>query len=138
MGRSSTEGMTGFGPVVSVRSKPVPETVVLPHVSAAPATRRLEADVTTSRRSSNTLVSIGRSDVPSAVAVFPSMPLMKERTAICSSRARPSVSSIFTPSDRRCEMVEEREYCLLYTSDAADEEDSVDLGGRRIIKKKKQ
>eukprot|EP00828_Plagiopyla_frontata_P020953 TRINITY_DN27014_c0_g1_i1.p3 TRINITY_DN27014_c0_g1~~TRINITY_DN27014_c0_g1_i1.p3 ORF type:complete len:121 (-),score=27.31 TRINITY_DN27014_c0_g1_i1:23-385(-) len=27
--------------------------------------------------------------------------------------------------------------CLLYTSDAADEEDSVDIGGRRIIKKKK-
>src|SRR5664279_6613431 len=27
--------------------------------------------------------------------------------------------------------------CLLYTSDAADEEDSVDLGGRRIIKKKR-
>eukprot|EP00658_Telonema_sp_P-2_P069487 TRINITY_DN5875_c0_g1_i1.p1 TRINITY_DN5875_c0_g1~~TRINITY_DN5875_c0_g1_i1.p1 ORF type:complete len:263 (+),score=49.41 TRINITY_DN5875_c0_g1_i1:56-844(+) len=26
--------------------------------------------------------------------------------------------------------------CLLYTSDAADEEDSVDLGGRRIIEKK--
>ena len=26
--------------------------------------------------------------------------------------------------------------CLLYTSDAADEEDSVDLGGRSIIKKK--
>ena len=26
--------------------------------------------------------------------------------------------------------------CLLYTSDAADEEDSVDLGGRRIINKK--
>src|SRR5665648_1268712 len=24
--------------------------------------------------------------------------------------------------------------CLLYTSDAADEEDSVDLGGRRILK----
>eukprot|EP00658_Telonema_sp_P-2_P039336 TRINITY_DN28149_c0_g1_i1.p1 TRINITY_DN28149_c0_g1~~TRINITY_DN28149_c0_g1_i1.p1 ORF type:complete len:144 (-),score=41.72 TRINITY_DN28149_c0_g1_i1:56-487(-) len=32
-----------------------------------------------------------------------------------------------------------KEYvCLLYTSDAADEEDSVDLGGRRIIKKKKR
>ena len=28
--------------------------------------------------------------------------------------------------------------CLLYTSDAADEEESVDLGGRRIIKKKKK
>ena len=27
--------------------------------------------------------------------------------------------------------------CLLYTSDAADEEDSVEFGGRRIINKKK-
>ena len=35
--------------------------------------------------------------------------------------------------------VENTEYidsCLLYTSDAADERSSVDLGGRRIIKKK--
>src|SRR5678815_3333995 len=31
----------------------------------------------------------------------------------------------------------ETDYCLLYTSDAADERSSVDLGGRRIIKKKK-
>eukprot|EP00656_Telonema_subtile_P033358 TRINITY_DN3694_c0_g1_i1.p2 TRINITY_DN3694_c0_g1~~TRINITY_DN3694_c0_g1_i1.p2 ORF type:complete len:119 (+),score=13.68 TRINITY_DN3694_c0_g1_i1:76-432(+) len=30
---------------------------------------------------------------------------------------------------------EESKICLLYTSDAADEEDSVDLGGCRIIKK---
>ena len=30
-----------------------------------------------------------------------------------------------------------QEFCLLYTSDAADERSSVDLGGRRIIKKKK-
>ena len=30
----------------------------------------------------------------------------------------------------------ERLSCLLYTSDAADERSSVDLGGRRIIKKK--
>ena len=29
-------------------------------------------------------------------------------------------------------------FCLLYTSDAADEEDSVDLGGRRIIKQNKK
>ena len=28
--------------------------------------------------------------------------------------------------------------CLLYTSDAADEEDSVDIGGRRINKKNKK
>ncbi|WDT36776.1 hypothetical protein PVA38_11010 [Streptococcus pneumoniae D39] len=30
------------------------------------------------------------------------------------------------------------ESCLLYTSDAADEARSVDLGGRRIIKKKQK
>mgnify|MGYP003380301162 CR=1 FL=1 len=30
----------------------------------------------------------------------------------------------------------QRRRCLLYTSDAADERSSVDLGGRRIIKKK--
>ena len=30
----------------------------------------------------------------------------------------------------------QRGACLLYTSDAADERSSVDLGGRRIIKKK--
>ena len=29
-------------------------------------------------------------------------------------------------------------HCLLYTSDAADDGESVDLGGRRIIKKKKK
>ena len=29
-----------------------------------------------------------------------------------------------------------KKHCLLYTSDAADERSSVDLGGRRIIKKK--
>ena len=32
--------------------------------------------------------------------------------------------------------VEVTRACLLYTSDAADERSSVDLGGRRIIKKK--
>ena len=32
--------------------------------------------------------------------------------------------------------IEHFEICLLYTSDAADERSSVDLGGRRIIKKK--
>ena len=33
--------------------------------------------------------------------------------------------------------VEEYQICLLYTSDAADDLLCVDLGGRRIIKKKK-
>ena len=32
---------------------------------------------------------------------------------------------------------ENKKTCLLYTSDAADERSSVDLGGRRIIKKKR-
>ena len=31
--------------------------------------------------------------------------------------------------------VEKFQHCLLYTSDAADDGRSVDLGGRRIIKK---
>ena len=34
--------------------------------------------------------------------------------------------------------LQQPEPCLLYTSDAADERSSVDLGGRRIIKKKKR
>ena len=34
--------------------------------------------------------------------------------------------------------IKKYEDCLLYTSDAADEEDSVDLGGRRANKKKKK
>ena len=36
----------------------------------------------------------------------------------------------------RRHLVEQGAHCLLYTSDAADERSSVDLGGRRIIKKK--
>ena len=34
--------------------------------------------------------------------------------------------------------ITEGKFCLLYTSDAADEEDSVNLVGRRILKKKKR
>ena len=37
----------------------------------------------------------------------------------------------------RDEIAKHAGICLLYTSDAADERSSVDLGGRRIIKKKK-
>ena len=36
------------------------------------------------------------------------------------------------------DMLNLRYVCLLYTSDAADERSSVDLGGRRIIKKKQR
>src|SRR5678809_1625825 len=41
---------------------------------------------------------------------------------------------VFRPSPRQADLM----ICLLYTSDAADERSSVDLGGRRIIKKKKK
>ena len=37
---------------------------------------------------------------------------------------------------QRSSLGERHQTCLLYTSDAADERSSVDLGGRRIIKKK--
>eukprot|EP00658_Telonema_sp_P-2_P044175 TRINITY_DN3202_c0_g1_i3.p2 TRINITY_DN3202_c0_g1~~TRINITY_DN3202_c0_g1_i3.p2 ORF type:complete len:174 (-),score=30.76 TRINITY_DN3202_c0_g1_i3:15-536(-) len=50
------------------------------------------------------------------------------------SRGRPLPGKV---ADNGSEWRERLESCLLYTSDAADEEDSVDLGGRRIIKKKK-
>ena len=40
-------------------------------------------------------------------------------------------------SGRQLALVDALVACLLYTSDAADERSSVDLGGRRSIKKKK-
>ena len=47
-------------------------------------------------------------------------------------------SNLFSPL-RRCDSgLKQYMCCLLYTSDAADERSSVDLGGRRISKKKKK
>ena len=40
------------------------------------------------------------------------------------------------PPDVNLRRALQHQVCLLYTSDAADERSSVDLGGRRIIKKK--
>src|SRR5678815_6149355 len=45
----------------------------------------------------------------------------------------PFPKDVFDIRDTNCAVIP----CLLYTSDAADERSSVDLGGRRIIKKKK-
>ena len=39
--------------------------------------------------------------------------------------------------EKQIKIIEEGNICLLYTSDAADDLLCVDLGGRRIIKKKK-
>ena len=49
------------------------------------------------------------------------------------------VKSVIKRSSNDIEVLKVRDIvCLLYTSDAADERSSVDLGGRRIIKKKTQ
>src|SRR5665648_634490 len=51
---------------------------------------------------------------------------------VAATDPRPAVNEIvFTIIDRYRKIIIDR-ICLLYTSDAADEEDSVDLGGRRI------
>ena len=46
--------------------------------------------------------------------------------------------NIFIPEAFIIKIYNNYRFCLLYTSDAADERSSVDLGGRRIIKKKKK
>ena len=55
----------------------------------------------------------------------------------------PVLLKIVNPLDAKNEELPSKSFhlsqnypCLLYTSDAADERSSVDLGGRRIIKKK--
>eukprot|EP00658_Telonema_sp_P-2_P013168 TRINITY_DN14993_c0_g2_i3.p1 TRINITY_DN14993_c0_g2~~TRINITY_DN14993_c0_g2_i3.p1 ORF type:complete len:237 (-),score=72.13 TRINITY_DN14993_c0_g2_i3:59-724(-) len=78
---------------------------------------------------------------------------VEHRAAAMSAESSPSTSPPPSPSpspqvvcrnweaNGTCRYGEQCFYahtCLLYTSDAADEEDSVDLGGRRIIKKKKK
>ena len=56
---------------------------------------------------------------------------LEEATAsgVFTQKTLASISTVSVESDARSA-------CLLYTSDAADERSSVDLGGRRIIKKK--
>ena len=54
---------------------------------------------------------------------------------------RETLTETFEAAGERDEMHESASLgqaatCLLYTSDAADERSSVDLGGRRILKKK--
>ena len=56
-----------------------------------------------------------------------------ERTVIISEREGSENSYAYLLSEEVQALA-----CLLYTSDAADERSSVDLGGRRIIKKKKK
>ena len=58
---------------------------------------------------------------------------MARRSALGGAEADQQFQVIRFPVQERSQLVD---VCLLYTSDAADERSSVDLGGRRIIKKK--
>ena len=62
--------------------------------------------------------------------------LKDDKYLCCSNFKRPRKSDIFLK--KRLNEPDQNHICLLYTSDAADERSSVDLGGRRIIKKKTQ
>eukprot|EP00658_Telonema_sp_P-2_P054215 TRINITY_DN43141_c0_g1_i4.p1 TRINITY_DN43141_c0_g1~~TRINITY_DN43141_c0_g1_i4.p1 ORF type:complete len:337 (-),score=78.98 TRINITY_DN43141_c0_g1_i4:79-1089(-) len=69
----------------------------------------------------------------------------KQTTSACERCTPDQLAQVYDSLLQSCRRLAEKpfkseidiEACLLYTSDAADEEDSVDLGGRRIIKKKK-
>src|SRR5678815_1707049 len=76
-----------------------------------------------------------------AVAEEPSSELSIAISVIPDARVEPRVGEIDqqvhdheAEGDQEHEGLHHRDYCLLYTSDAADERSSVDLGGRRIIK----
>ena len=56
--------------------------------------------------------------------------------AVRTARGGGGPASRTTARTRRARRTPRAMPCLLYTSDAADERSSVDLGGRRIIKKK--
>src|SRR5664280_3157497 len=109
--------------------------------SADPPIRRKLCDETSRRRlvsSHKSALPLGRpvTHTPSGVGV----------AGGCLHCCRPYASSVGRPVTTREPRVQRSDHtspsrkaaaaaiCLLYTSDAADEEDSVDLGGRRIIK----
>ena len=50
-------------------------------------------------------------------------------------REQQRLARLRRPAGDGGDIVHEAHVCLLYTSDAADERSSVDLGGRRLIKK---
>ena len=66
------------------------------------------------------------------------MCIRDSRDATClRTRSTGASDALTTHQTKRIKSGTITKTCLLYTSDAADERSSVDLGGRRIIKKKK-
>src|SRR5664279_3712949 len=68
---------------------------------------------------------------PSARETLPNIRLGWGATLGRQLRNLIDATTVLTPIDPRIVRIAKRIVCLLYTSDAADEEDSVDLGGRR-------
>ena len=58
-----------------------------------------------------------------------------EEAAPRHTEAVPAPRHTQVPGGLPAQIIAQSGVCLLYTSDAADERSSVDLGGRRIIKK---
>src|SRR5678815_994732 len=77
---------------------------------------------------------VGLSKIPRLVDIYARRLQVQERLTVEIAQAiqktvKPRGVGVIIEAEHFC-------ICLLYTSDAADERSSVDLGGRRIIKKK--
>src|SRR5678816_1179643 len=84
----------------------------------------------------------GSDDAPKAVLNRFAAPTAKASGALSSgllndvnSLSKNALDQYLSYQPKMGALVGQQEGCLLYTSDAADERSSVDLGGRRIIKK---
>ena len=80
---------------------------------------------------------IARFEVPSRVAAIHAAELEIALVLTRADAARARVTQLTSLVAQGLAARVDLDTCLLYTSDAADERSSVDLGGRRIIKKNK-
>src|SRR5665648_476682 len=69
-------------------------------------------------------------------AIVEGVNMVKKHTKPNAAHPQGGIVEKESPIHISCLLNKDPKTCLLYTSDAADEEDSVDLGGRRIINKK--
>ena len=77
-------------------------------------------------------------DIPLSLVTLSVLPVLIYGTFLFRKKVRETYRDVrFHLARLNSYMQEHVTGCLLYTSDAADERSSVDLGGRRIIKKNK-